>query len=267
MLQFGKKTALQQSSDDEDADDEEKEEEKEEEGDRADTLGGNTSSTDSSSSKGKKKDKGKSKMSANILDSLIVRAEELVKMRHDQSAVPSKPKTAHEEQVATFVTYYTTQLHNIPPEHWFNFTVDSMNLVQSYIVREPAQPQLLVAPPAPGIWVPMQSPMQQPVQHPRAMMSRAGTFPPSQTATGSLQPLHSPPSFPTPSPPKAGYQGPPTPSNVYGTLNTPQTSPLSPVTGARTPGQTSNTPATESETSSQNVIGPSYMTLLNNQDF
>ncbi|XP_033110655.1 uncharacterized protein LOC117111768 [Anneissia japonica] len=44
----------------------------------------------------------------------------------------------HEQQVETYMGYMKTQIQLIPCENWYQFTIDNMRLVQSYVVRHSA---------------------------------------------------------------------------------------------------------------------------------
>lgn len=62
------------------------------------------------------------------------RADELEKLR--KASVPcSKTNTPHGAAVEQYAAYATTQMHLIPEEHWFKFTVENMNMIQSFITR------------------------------------------------------------------------------------------------------------------------------------
>lgn len=50
--------------------------------------------------------------------------------------LPDKPKSQQEQTVDHYVAYIATQLYQIPEEHWFPFTLDNGNLIQSYIARK-----------------------------------------------------------------------------------------------------------------------------------
>ncbi|XP_033117956.1 uncharacterized protein LOC117117680 [Anneissia japonica] len=65
-----------------------------------------------------------------VLGKLLTRADELAKIRKEMSP--------HEQQDETYMGYMKTQIQLIPCENWYQFTIDNMRLVQSYVVRHSA---------------------------------------------------------------------------------------------------------------------------------
>ena len=96
---------------------------------------------------------------------------------------PSAQLTPHEEQVKGFVTYLTTQLRQITQEQWFNFTVDTRKMVQSYINRGISSPS------------PIPAPLAQPPLQPQHDDTFHSTYQPSQRAFPSYGRMP-PPAFP-----------------------------------------------------------------------
>ncbi|XP_033117834.1 uncharacterized protein LOC117117595 [Anneissia japonica] len=126
-----------------DDDDNEKEEEEDNrQGDAPHAM--ETVSTDSISdeagTRGKVKNKSRPKCKATktkeseVLSKLLTRADELAKIRN----APAKEMSPHEQQVETYIGYMKTQIQLIPCENWYQFTIDNMRLVQSYVVRHSA---------------------------------------------------------------------------------------------------------------------------------
>ena len=65
---------------------------------------------------------------------LLKRASELDELQKILTTPkPVVTKTRHEQAVASFVQYQSTQLPLIPQETWQNYTLESMNLVRAYI--------------------------------------------------------------------------------------------------------------------------------------
>ena len=50
-------------------------------------------------------------------------------------ADPPEAKTDHEKVVNSFVDYMNTQLKQIHPSHWFDFSMEALPMVQKYIVK------------------------------------------------------------------------------------------------------------------------------------
>ena len=66
--------------------------------------------------------------------------EELEEIRKNLKT-PKKPKTAHEETVDSYVSFFATQVKMIPEDFWMPFVMENMTMVNSYIQKTPATPQ------------------------------------------------------------------------------------------------------------------------------
>jgi hypothetical protein len=65
---------------------------------------------------------------------LMQRADELESCRK-ATMVNTVPKTPHEQAVDQYCAYVSTLMRNIPQENWFKFTVENMNLIQTFSTK------------------------------------------------------------------------------------------------------------------------------------
>jgi hypothetical protein len=65
----------------------------------------------------------------------LKRADDLEKLRKEKEADKPK-KSPHEQAVDQYASYVATQMHLIPKDNWFKFTLENMNMIQSYITRQ-----------------------------------------------------------------------------------------------------------------------------------
>jgi hypothetical protein len=69
---------------------------------------------------------------------LLKRADDLENYRKASDERKAQ-KTPHEVAVEQYAAYATTQMHLIPQEAWFKFTLDNMNMIHSFINRRQSQ--------------------------------------------------------------------------------------------------------------------------------
>ena len=124
------------------------------------------------------------------------------------SAGPTPNLSPHQDKIHKFVTYLNTELMEIKPHLWFDFSLDAMRLVQSYLDKgkesaqstetpAPAEPQavntevrMVVSDVSPAVSLPVKAPTPSP--SPRPVMSPApySTWLPT-SSMGLIQPSSS----------------------------------------------------------------------------
>ena len=70
-----------------------------------------------------------------FLAKLMSRHDELSEERKSFDVEKPVPKTPHEQTVAQFLSYLSTQLVHVKPQFWFEFTMGTQNLVHPLIMK------------------------------------------------------------------------------------------------------------------------------------